>query len=1212
MATSEFRQLIELAESETLDFKRDGYNVANSRSAFSKDVLAMANTPRDQPAHIVFGVHWTPESGSAVVGLRRQLDDAALQDALQRHRMQPAPGFIYTPYKFEGKQVGVLEIPIGTDGPYTPLVDFEGLQAGAVYYRRGTQNARAVGSELKRIFSWFQNRSIGANIESDTHSWNQFVKAIRGFEQDTIYLLVVDHISSTAVAPVYALGMPPWRAVIDFDPDSETSGFMNCVAATLGRERVLHRVVKGQYRVQPQPGTHWFFARGLSGHHETLLQSENHSAWLKTYKKELGRQLERLAGTFSPSPVLVLVLWSDVRLRSHLRTLLEELHGAFGNAVEIVVVSDDEPSFKACVEDSGATFFQMRLRSLCNGIAVRYADLHGNDDERHILPSPSGAPVEIDSTDWLWLSEGFDPLHRSIGINGDDDARRYRLGADVSWRNLHLHHDCDRDITHLVRGQVEADLKRRQTVRINIYHAPGSGGTTVGRRIAWDLHETFPVGILRKCSPEDAASRIAKVATLTESSVLVVVDGGQHSDREIDDLYELLRASQTPVVLLQVLRRFHPQENGRRQFWLEAQLTDGEADRFRDAYSRAEPRKSAPLSALARKRNDRKRNAFFFGLTAFEKHFYGLRRYVSDRITGLTGEQRRILVYIAIAHYYGQQAIPVQAFTSLLGLPQSRTFHFASAFTNDARHSLELLLENEKAEWRTAHHVIALEIMQQVLAPQDSQEHENVWRQNLSLWGKEFATFCQADEHPTSDRLLELARRVFIYRDNNDVLGTERAAQRQFAQLVDDVTSVHGRVEILRHLTECFPLEAHFHAHLGRLLGLSNEYDEAIYCVDCALSLQADDHVLHHIRGMILRQRMRTEAEANLPISRLIDTAKEATASFEETRVQQPDREHGYISEVQMLINLVDQAGRRSGVVVDVLARPSTDPFLKQALERAEDLLDRAHHLHAGEEPSQYVLQCRARLQGFYGNYQSALQAWDNLLARPEVAKPPVRRQIVWTLLRRRDGNWSNLSSGETDRVCRLLEENLEEETSDSTSLRLWLRAVRHSRIPPSMDSVIERVGYWKTNTGALDAAYYLYVLHVLRALDGSTQGAADAERALDECRGLARFRRDRTRSFEWVGPGDGIGALVHQSRLGDWVGDFWESADALVRLNGRICSIDAPQKGLIELGGGIEAFFVPAKSDFQVGRDENLPVTCYVGFSYDGPRAWDVLRAGV
>ena len=164
---------------------------------------------------------------------------------------------------------------------------------------------------------------------------------------------------------------------------------------------------------------------------------------------------------------------------------------------------------------------------------------------------------------------------------------------------------------------------------------------------------------------------------------------------------------------------------------------------------------------------------------------------------------------------------------------------------------------------------------------------------------------------------------------------------------------------------------------------------------------------------------------------------------------------------------------------------------------------------------------------------------------------------------------------------------------------------------PPTLDSIIEKVSYWKANTGALDAAYYLYVLHALRALEGSAQGVADSEKALEECRALARFRRDRTRSFEWVGSGQGIQRLVHQSRLGEWREDFWETTAPLSRLDGRVASIDAPQKGRVEVSGGIDAFFVPAKAGIMFGRDENSPVTFLMGFSYDGPRAWDVRNKG-
>ena len=1212
MTENKFEQLITHAESEILDFKQEGYDLQQKkgRNAFTKDVLAMANTPREQSACIVFGVKWTPESGSVVVGLNRQLDDVGLQNAFRRDRIQPTPGFIYTPLEFKGKQVGVLEIPVSNYGPCTSTIDLdEKIQAGKIYYRSGTKNDIATGIKIKEIVNWFQNEHTDAYENKETNSWHQFLNTVRYFEQESAYLLTVDRITSDK-APIYALGMIPWRAVIDFDPDSEVSGFLNYVAGTLERHRVIHRTVRGQYQIQPEPGTHWFFARGLSGRENTLIKEDNHNTWLRAYKRELGKQLELIAGAISPSPVIVVVLWSEVNLRNYLRTLLEELHGEFGNAVKMIVVSDDEQSFRELVEEQEASFVRMSLRSLCHGVQDHYADLHNGDNERYILPSPSGAPIEVMPNDWLWIRESLELMHRSIGLHGgDDDALTYRLGADISWRNLHFRHDCDRDITAMIHSQVESDLKKRQIVRVNIYHSPGSGGTTVGKRVAWDLHRIFPVGILRKCTPEDAVNKIAKIAALTENSVLVIVDGGQHSDREIDDLYELLKARQTPVVLLQVLRRFKQQKSGKRQFWLDAKLTNNEADRFREVYSKSVPEKREQLAQLARRHSDPQRSAFFFGLTAYGSNFRGLRRYVRDRIAELTDGQCRILVYTSIAHYYGQQSIPAQAFGSILHLPPSRIVQFSAAFVDQARQSLDLLVENKNSEWRTAHHLIALEIMQQCLAPQGSQEYDKVWQQNLSIRSKDFINFCRAEELPISDRLLELIRRVFIYRDNNEMIGTERVAQNQFSQLIEDIPSSHGKIEVLRHLTECFPMEAHFHAHMGRLLSQYNEHSGAIECIDYALSMQSDDHVLHHMRGMVLRQRMKTESEVS--VEQLIDTANKATESFEEARRLHPDQAHSYISEVQMLIQLVDQVAGKRGrdVINDVLTRPNTNPFLRRALERAEDLLDQVDHLYAGEPPSSYVTNCRARLQIFYGNFQKALQAWDNLLSRPEVAKSPIRRQIVWTILRRHTGNWMNVSDREKERIRRLLEENLSEDAKDSTSLRLWIRAIRYTPTPPSLDSIIEKIGYWKTNTGVLEAAYYLYVLHMLRALSGSTQGVADAERALDECRMLARFRRDRTRSFEWIGSGKGISGLVHQSRLGDWVDNFWESTDALVRVNGRISSIDAPQKGFVELNGGIKAFFVPAKSGFQSGRDENVFVHFYLGFSYDGPRAWDVQR---
>ena len=664
-------------------------------------------------------------------------------------------------------------------------------------------------------------------------------------------------------------------------------------------------------------------------------------------------------------------------------------------------------------------------------------------------------------------------------------------------------------------------------------------------------------------------------------------------------------------MLLQALRRFGPPSEGRRQFWLPAELSDQEGDRFRHALASEVPSAAGALAQLAAS-SGRSRAPFFFGLTAFGRDFRALPSYVTVRLAGVTEDQRRVLAFLSFAYYYGQQSLPAQSFATLLRLPLNRPVMLERMFETTSAPALELLVNDSKGECRIAHHVIALEVLQQILAGGSAVNPASVWRQSLSVWSKEFVDFTRADAPVVSERLLELARRVFVYRDNAELLGTERTASSAFSQLIEDIPSVPGRVDVLRHLSEMFPEEAHFHAHLGRMLATQGDFERAGYETERAVSLSPRDHVLHHMRGMILRSQIRSWFEAGQNTSDIIPLVAEAQKSFAESRDLRPDAEHGYVSEIQLLLQFLDDAaGQQSKTVQAYVSSPTTPSFCRAALDQIETLIDRVSNLHVGETPSRYITDCRARVQRIYGDYAAALRSFDDLMSRSDVVKSPVRRQIVWTILRRHGGKWAGLSTKEVDRARALLEENLVEETRDSTSLRLWLRAIRLGSIKPSLDGVIEKVAYWKHNTGALDAVYYLYVLHGLRAMEGSAQAVADMERTLEECRNLARYRRDRTRSLEWIGTGTGTGVarLVHHSQLGKWRDDFREFSSFLARVEGRVKSIGGPEKGTIMVAGGLQAFFVPARSDIHAGRDENAPVTCYIGFSYDGLWAWAVER---
>jgi tetratricopeptide (TPR) repeat protein len=1204
--------LLAQAESETLDFKATVYDLNDESSCLTliKDVISMANTPRDSAAHIVLGVRKHPDGKAEVVGVDRHPDEADLQAQFVT-RVYPIPSFSYRPVTVDGKSLAVIDIPAVRVGPCLPVRDWGGgMRQWQVYFRRGSRNDVATGQDMARIFAWFGAppgvplASAGMDAE-----WQQLVDELDGFAPGRRYVLLLSPHLRAGHEDLKALGRLPWDAVFDFDADGDRTGLLSVCRAALEERRSLHlATLRDRQTLNLGAATYWFFARGLTGREGTTELGPWRS-WHKAYGAALAEQLRRLAAAALPQPVTCVALWYDHSLQRHLQTALEAMDASFGDALKLVVVTDDPAQVHPTTSELGAVTLAIPFHQFCSGIATSLAPDRVTSVGDVVLPSSSGAFIRMNARDWHWLAEELDIVDLEAGVAAPPNrsiGREFLRGAEIVWYELGLHYDIDRDLTDAIQQQVEMELSRRRISRINLYHAPGAGGTTVARRILWNLHRRYPCCVLRNTVPVETAERLFRLGSLTGLPIVLVVDGAQVGERQLDELYDYLRGRNIAVVVVQVLRRHTEQARRMRTFYLKAELSPTEADRFAHAFAREEPQRMREIQNLLASPDPRVRSAFYFGLQTFRTDFLGLQPFVAARLASLTAPQTKVIGFIALAHHYAQRSLPNQAFAPLLGLPANRVVSVEAVLPTA---TLELLVSGEGNRCRTVHEVVSEEILQQLLWPQAGDRR--LWKQNLSAWAIEFAEFCAGGGPVASDELQEVARRTFIYRDNIELLGTERSAARQFSKLLEDIPSVEGRLEVLRHLVELFPHEPHFWAHLGRFYSSElGEYEKALECVERAIGLRSDDGVLHHMRGMALRQRAYRLMDEQANLTEVVAVAKDATESFARARDLNPDDDHGYISEVQLLAKVLDFSGRRyPGGVAGYLESPSADPFIRECFERAEDLLERVRRNREGQGASPYEEDCRAKLDALYGLHDRALQIWDGLLARQGVYRPPVRRQIVWTYLARRGRSWDGVPTREVDRIVSLLQDNLQEEPHSDTNLRLWVQAVRRSTHPPTIEAVIERVGYWRTNADSLEACFYLYVFYVLAALDGSVLARDNAMRFIDESRTRARFRRNRTKSFEWLGSGTGVGRLVHHSQLGEWLPEteFWESTGSLARVSGRIAKIDAPQAGQIEVKGGLPAFFVPGRGDYARGRSENQRVTFFLGFSYDGLRAWEV-----
>ena len=71
LSEEQFRDLIKRVEWDNLDYKAEGYDFSRPgvRNEFIKDVVCLANTPRETTAFIVLGIRWTAANGAELIGL---------------------------------------------------------------------------------------------------------------------------------------------------------------------------------------------------------------------------------------------------------------------------------------------------------------------------------------------------------------------------------------------------------------------------------------------------------------------------------------------------------------------------------------------------------------------------------------------------------------------------------------------------------------------------------------------------------------------------------------------------------------------------------------------------------------------------------------------------------------------------------------------------------------------------------------------------------------------------------------------------------------------------------------------------------------------------------------------------------------------------------------------------------------------------------------
>jgi hypothetical protein len=492
-----------------------------------------------------------------------------------------------------------------------------------IYWRRGSQNDEARADEQESIRDWCAGRRREhrtVEVPDDPHTpWDRVLAGCHAFESDRIYVLVAGPIEREMASRLRNLGLVPWNLVLDFDPDSADFGLGAATHETLRQMRALHEVTLGDRpSIRVEGSCYWYYARGLSRRPNTV-SDPGWMKWKQKYGLDLQEQLRCLAAARGSRPVTVIATWDA---EDFIDTVLSAAIDVFGEAVDFVIPHPNAQRLTRLADRYAASLINIDLHHIGEGVGNILRDTEGRGDDDLRLPSKSGVSVSVNPEDRRYLEEDLELVGLTAGTVADRDRETclaFFRGKQITWFECGLHCDVDRDKADRILKAVRQDLgggpdrRSRGTTRINLYHAPGAGGSTVGRRILWQLHSEFPCVVVHRAVPAETAERLQLVYRLTGLPLLVLIEGADVQENQADDLYSILRARQVSAVLLQVLRRFSGVEERERSFYLESQLSHIEATRFAHRLGEARPDRRARLVSLASDGSPKERTAFLGG-----------------------------------------------------------------------------------------------------------------------------------------------------------------------------------------------------------------------------------------------------------------------------------------------------------------------------------------------------------------------------------------------------------------------------------------------------------------------------------------------------------------------------------------------------------------------------------------------------------------------
>lgn len=1078
-----------------------------------------------------------------------------------------------------------------------------------------------LGEVHKFISEYIDENEILKNIQDyeqvDLSTWDLLYSACDRFNTDERnYILVIGPNSKVDCSYLKNLSVPKWNLIIDFDYNSEYNGFFNCAYKD---EEIPPHKIKASDLVDTNSfsrfaNSHYhYFANNFKG--SGMPEPRDYSDWNRKFGKNTEIFIKYFSEVLSNQKNIVVTLYNS---RRHVNFLCEKFEQLLGLNTSFIFANDFNDELQQVCEDFNGVKVNISIPEITEGLSTVSSNFgKTNPNKGQILVpfmerSVSETTGVLTAAEYAQLEEYFEVVHKGLPDSDLDreDRRSFLVGANkISWFGLKNRFDVERQkFNNKFLKPVEKVIESGRG-KIFLNHEAGFGGTTISRRIAWELHNDYPTLILKKYRDIKVRESLIKLHEKTRKTIFVIMEVPQSiSLDDVDSLYKSIPQAR-PIVFLIVKRGKANSNDLVVSDWGNDTIDLINAYKpYLTEYNSSEIRlkKEKELDEVWNSTDTLQKTPFYVGLITFEEKFFAIKDYIKKFLIEVANkeEQKRVLIYLSICYDYLGQGLPSSFFKKLFKVSNNDIISLANYFSKDSSIVESLLTSSQEGNhnfWTIRHFFFARELKKQILS--GSSENPEIWRQGLADICVKFIEDSDSDSN-TTEYIQETLQKLFIG-NRKDRAGED------FTAIINDIESIDGKEQVFLALKESYPDNPHYCSHLARFYAYHNKNREkALQFADEAIRLSEiggnQDSLLYHIKGMCLRsiaydemakhRRAKyqgvevSEDEYNEVIEHLIP---EAAYQFELSReiAQKQNRldEYGFIAHIQLLISAIDYAIILSGKTKADFFNQNQEPF-SDWLDLSESLLEEVRRINLDEDDSGKIEDCINDIMAFYENYEQILQ---NLRSQLEKGKNPTRtrRQIVRTYFRTKEDFYKDNKT--VNSILSLMEQNIENEPDNEKNYYLWFQAARHSKV--SIDDALSKFSKWKANSTSVDAIYYFYILKVFRALQGYTDATIDAFNLIKECKAKGK---SNIATLEWYGKGNDLTKFVSKKVIAHENKD-----DKLELVQGYFTDYTHEGSGKITIADKLEVFFSPTQAKL-TSDDLNSQVEFYLGFSYDGLRA--------